>query len=145
MATTAFKYIKEPPNGWEIEILKPALWRGRFTSVDGVTWWSPALERNLGLHHNNPGETAILETLRSIARNHRIADLEAVVSEARDLIEAWSTGRAIPDLFRLRRAIAVLDGRRPVLRNDEPLYVGDGHPAARARYEPDSEPEEFPQ
>ena len=143
MTTWALKYIKKPPLGWEIEVLTPLLWRGRFTSTDGITWWSPVLERNLGEHHSNPGEDKMLERLRALARNHHLARMETVVQEARTLVESWSTGSAVPDLFSLRNAIAELDGRRAAPRSTDPLYVGDGHPdVRRARYERTEEIEE---
>jgi hypothetical protein len=76
MGLFAFKYIKEPPGPWEIEVQAPAEWLGRFTSADGIEWWSPVLERSLGEHNQNPGEARILENLRALARKHHVTQME---------------------------------------------------------------------
>lgn len=105
----AYRIVKEPPNGWEVEIEKPLLWRGTFRSLDGIEWWSPVLERPLGDHHENPGEARTLERLRAIVRSHRLSLLERVADAARHLLEVDADFTVVEVARgRLREALADL-------------------------------------
>jgi hypothetical protein len=160
MTLVAYKIVKEPPGPWEVQIEKPVEWSGRFRSQDGVAWWSTALDRPLGEHHNNPGEDRMLRRLQAIVRGHELTQLHAVADAARDFLEAVDrSGERIPNLGALREALETLRASHPermhctTLAVDEalavkvrnhPAYVGDGHPdLRRAGYQP--EPEELPE
>ncbi len=109
--TFAFKYIKTPPGNWEIEVTKPAVWAGRFRSQDGVAWWSPALDRPLGEHHNNPGETRVLANLRTAAARHIDTKRGAVIDAARGVVMASDAegGQPWPGVDTIRKALNELD------------------------------------
>jgi hypothetical protein len=129
MGLVAIRTIKEPPDAWELEVTQPPEWRGRFTSADGETWWSPALGRVLGEHHENPGEARMLGNLRALARGHKLGRLEAVAKAARDVAKL---GGQSPAMALLVSALRRLDGDSsfwPVSAGYEPDPV-----------EPESEP-----
>jgi hypothetical protein len=170
-ALFAFTIIKEPPGPWEIEVRAPAEWAGRFRSQDGISWWSPVLDRPLGERHANPGEDHMLRRLQAIARAHEVTQLQAVAGAARELLNAIeltnlrtsddtsAVGRATDALA---DALEVLDGAHPRVsdeaalvvarpgiyeyeakpfRHVSPQYVGDGLPNVKGYTPTDNDPE----
>jgi len=132
----AWQVIKQPPESWEVEVLNPPAWRGRFTSELGHEWWSPVLERHLDDKQNNPGESEVLAHLRAVAREHTVSKLEAVAKAARRLLAVRESGNLSENSLasdQLYDALRALDTQsRPTkVDSSRQLYVGDGRPAVR--------------
>lgn len=146
---TAFKIIKEPPDGWEVEITSPMVWAGRFRSLDGVAWWSPKLDRPLVENNENPGEARMLEGLRAIVRGHRLTRLLEVADAARTVVNYFETqsGAAIPCVEVLRSTLLKLAGKPAAALAERAMcFDADHHNVRRAedvvgKYLPTEDPE----